>query len=182
MVSFLLVLTGVNFIMVSSRSYNCSFFTRTDPFPRIMVTGGAGFIGSTLVKRLKGMGYPSVKIVDNFWRGKRENLMNPNGSYVVDEHHDICVADLTLAPHSMHLFRHIDWVIHLADAVAGISFVFDNQSWLFREKVCKKKSVFAKKVRSSGQCCELFLHFVFLHGVQFAAPPFAPDSIGLTIC
>lgn len=100
-----------------------------------MVTGGAGFIGSTLVKRLKGMGYPSVKIVDNFWRGKRENLMNPNGSYVVDEHHDICVADLTLAPHSMHLFRHIDWVIHLADAVAGISFVFDNQSWLFRENI-----------------------------------------------
>ena len=72
---------------------------------------------------------------DNFWRGKRENLMNPNGSYVVDEHHDICVADLTLAPHSMHLFRHIDWVIHLADAVAGISFVFDNQSWLFRENI-----------------------------------------------
>ena len=135
MVSFLLTIAGLNLLMVSSRTYNCSFFKREDPPPRIMVTGGAGFIGSTLVKRLKGMGYPSVKIVDNFWRGKRENLIGPDGSYVVDEHHDICVADLTQAPHSMHVFRNIDWVIHLADAVAGISFVFDNQSWLFRENI-----------------------------------------------
>lgn len=100
-----------------------------------MVTGGAGFIGSTLVKRLKGMGYQSVKIVDNFWRGRRENLIGSSGSYVVDEQHDICVADLTVAHHSIHVFRHIDWVIHLADAVAGISFVFENQSWLFRENI-----------------------------------------------
>ena len=121
--------------MVSSRSYNCTFFSRDDPFPRIMVTGGAGFIGSTLVKRLKGMGYKSVKIVDNFWRGKRENLIGSRGSYVINEHHDLCVADLTQPARSIPVFKNADWVIHLADAVAGISFVFDNQSWLFRENI-----------------------------------------------
>ena len=135
MIALSLAIIGANLLLVSSRTYNCTFFTHTDPFPRIMITGGAGFIGSTLLKRLKLMGYPSVKIVDNFWRGKRENLIYPNGSYVVDEHHDVCVADLTVAPNSMHIFKNIDWIIHLADAVAGISFVFDNQPWLFRENI-----------------------------------------------
>ncbi|TYJ05077.1 hypothetical protein E1A91_A12G141300v1 [Gossypium mustelinum] len=48
---------------------------------RIVVTGGAGFVGSHLVDRLIARG-DSVMVVDNFFTGRKENVMhhfgNPN--------------------------------------------------------------------------------------------------------
>ena len=38
-----------------------------------LVTGGAGFIGSSIARALIGRG-DSVRIIDNFSTGKRENL------------------------------------------------------------------------------------------------------------
>ena len=40
---------------------------------KILVTGGAGFIGGHLVGNLIVDGF-DVTVVDNFWRGKKENL------------------------------------------------------------------------------------------------------------
>ena len=39
----------------------------------VLVTGGAGFVGSALVRRLLGSGY-SVVVLDNLVRGAIENL------------------------------------------------------------------------------------------------------------
>ena len=39
----------------------------------VIITGGAGFIGSNLVKRLLSMGFSTI-IIDNFSTGKKENL------------------------------------------------------------------------------------------------------------
>ena len=41
---------------------------------RALVTGGAGFIGSHIVDALLAAGCPGVTVLDNFIRGRRENL------------------------------------------------------------------------------------------------------------
>jgi UDP-glucose 4-epimerase len=43
---------------------------------RFMVTGGAGTIGSTIVDQLVAAGAAEVIVLDNFVRGRRENLRN----------------------------------------------------------------------------------------------------------
>lgn len=49
----------------------------------ILVTGGAGFIGSHLVGRLIGMGY-KVVVVDDLSTGKKENINKKSKFYKVD--------------------------------------------------------------------------------------------------
>ena len=49
---------------------------------KILVTGGAGMIGSNLVKRLVKEGH-NVFVIDNLWRGKLEFLNNESGIPVI---------------------------------------------------------------------------------------------------
>ena len=50
---------------------------------RILITGGAGFIGSTLADRLLGRG-EQVLVVDNYATGRRDNLVAREGLTVAD--------------------------------------------------------------------------------------------------
>ena len=61
----------------------------------VLVTGGAGMIGSNMVKKLLGSGY-SVKVVDNLWRGKKEYLKNDKDQYVIDMNKDFYMRDLSI--------------------------------------------------------------------------------------
>ena len=98
----------------------------------ILVTGGAGMIGSNLVKRLAGMGH-RVTVVDNLWRGKKEFLLKDDGSYAIDMDKDFHELDLAVPDQLVPLLGDVDYVIHLADIVAGIKYVFANQGSLFRQ-------------------------------------------------
>jgi GDP-D-mannose 3', 5'-epimerase len=97
---------------------------------RIYVTGCAGMIGSNIAKALLRAGY-NVIGVDNLWRGTNRNLQ-------------------ALSAHPNFIFRHADIVsdqdwfvdmdpaavlLHTADIVAGIGFVFSNEWQVFQKNM-----------------------------------------------
>ena len=41
---------------------------------KIVITGGAGFVGSYVVEQLIDDGFENIVIVDNLFRGSRENI------------------------------------------------------------------------------------------------------------
>ena len=59
---------------------------------KYVVTGGAGFIGSALVRRLLGLPDGSVEVVDNLSTGRRQNL-NEVSSQIAFHQADICNFD-----------------------------------------------------------------------------------------
>lgn len=75
---------------------------------RVLVTGGAGFLGSSLVEHLLELG-DDIVVLDNFWRGKPENL-----EHVIDEitllESDACNAtsyDAVQEPDSVDVVYHL---------------------------------------------------------------------------
>ena len=52
-------------------------------FKKILITGGAGFVGSHLSRYLVNKGY-KVTILDNFSRGVKQNLKDLNGKYFLE--------------------------------------------------------------------------------------------------
>ncbi len=97
----------------------------------IMVTGGCGMIGSNLVKRLVNEGW-DVYVVDNLWRGKIEYLNDNNGKPIIDIETHFFKRDLSVFAEAQEVVGITDYIVHLADIVAGIDYVFNNQGELFR--------------------------------------------------
>lgn len=97
----------------------------------IMVTGGCGMIGSNLVKRLVKEGW-NVYVADNLWRGRLEYLNDENGVPVIDLNSHFFNVDLTDYEQTMKVIGMTEYIVHLADVVAGIDYVFKNQGELFR--------------------------------------------------
>jgi UDP-glucose 4-epimerase len=74
--------------------------------PKVLVTGGAGFIGATLVPDLLAEGY-TVVVVDNFSRGRRELLP-------VHERLDVHVSDIRDTAAMTSFLLDCDAIVHLA--------------------------------------------------------------------
>lgn len=71
---------------------------------KVLVTGGAGFIGSHLVDRLLKDGH-QVRIIDNLSTGKKENL-NPGAEFIK--------ADISRLEEIEDFFKGVEIVFHLA--------------------------------------------------------------------
>ena len=108
----------------------------------VMVTGGAGMIGSNLVKRLVREGW-DVYVADNLWRGKKEYLNDENGVPVIDMDTHFLLKDLADYDQCQECIGFTDYVVHLADIVAGIDYVFANQGELFRVNNLINSNLFA---------------------------------------
>ncbi len=72
---------------------------------KILVTGGAGFIGSHVTKILLDSGH-KVVVLDNLSQGKKEN---------VDSRAELVVADIRNTPEAA--FKDVDSVIHMAGLI-----------------------------------------------------------------
>jgi GDP-D-mannose 3',5'-epimerase len=83
---------------------------------RVLVTGGAGFIGSSLIRTLLSMGC-KVRVADNFSRGTRENIAEVIGDI------DLLTMDLTSQDNCYKACEGMDFVFHLAASVGGIQFI-----------------------------------------------------------
>jgi UDP-glucose 4-epimerase len=81
---------------------------------RVIVTGGAGFIGSHVVDRLLGDGQ-KVVVLDDFSTGRPENLAHLAG------HSNLTIHRVDVSDHEamLPLFKGVAWVFHLA-ALADI--------------------------------------------------------------
>jgi len=108
---------------------------------RVLVTGGAGHIGSALTRRLLNEG-ANVRVADNLWRGKKEYLLDEHGKPIIDMDKDFMNLDLREYFNCEKAIEGIDTVFHLADVVAGITYVFDNQPFVYRSNVLINSNVF----------------------------------------
>ncbi|MFN6471301.1 MAG: GDP-mannose 4,6-dehydratase [Nostoc sp. SerVER01] len=76
---------------------------------RILITGGAGFIGSELVHQIITKTTNQVVVVDNLVNGKRQNLEN-----LLSDRLELVVADIRDGDRMTKLMSGVDIVYHLA--------------------------------------------------------------------
>jgi UDP-glucuronate decarboxylase len=82
---------------------------------RVLVTGGAGFLGSHLCERLRAQGH-DVLCVDNYFTGRKENI----ASLLGDPHFEAMRHDVTHP-----LFVEVDEIYNLACPASPIHYQFD---------------------------------------------------------
>ena len=75
---------------------------------RVLITGGAGFIGSELVRQASGKG-AVVTVVDNLVNGKRENLAG-----LLDDQVQLAQSDIRNGEQMAGLLHDVEIVYHLA--------------------------------------------------------------------
>eukprot|EP00199_Chlamydomonas_sp_CCMP681_P001397 CAMPEP_0119103700 /NCGR_PEP_ID=MMETSP1180-20130426/2084_1 /TAXON_ID=3052 ORGANISM="Chlamydomonas cf sp, Strain CCMP681" /NCGR_SAMPLE_ID=MMETSP1180 /ASSEMBLY_ACC=CAM_ASM_000741 /LENGTH=682 /DNA_ID=CAMNT_0007088269 /DNA_START=215 /DNA_END=2263 /DNA_ORIENTATION=- len=89
-------------------------FRPDTPHPRVIVTGGAGFIGRALVKRLRLTHGPGqVEVIDNLWRNTADNYPMHAGT-------DFCNVDLRNETATLQYIRGARTVYHMAEIVLYI--------------------------------------------------------------
>src|ERR1039457_2321068 len=87
-----------------------------DEARRVLVTGGAGFVGATLVRRLVGSGH-SVRVFDNYSTGDASHLAGVDAELVEGDIRDVPALDAALTG--------MQAVIHLAAAGSVVMSVED---------------------------------------------------------
>lgn len=120
---------------------------------KVLVTGGAGFIGSHVVDELLHRGH-AVKVVDNLSTGRLENLSHCR------ERIDFFEADLGKSGPWQSVVRDVDVVVHLA-ALADIVPSIQNPSAYYSANVngtfnlleaCSKVKLFKFVYAASSSC------------------------------
>jgi UDP-glucose 4-epimerase len=107
--------------------YYSQYFKNFNLKMKVIVTGGAGFIGSHLVDGLLDLGY-EVVVLDNFSTGRKANLDH------VKDKIKLVKCDLSNKGEWIEEFKNVDWVFHLA-SLADIVPSIQNPESYFRSNV-----------------------------------------------
>lgn len=146
---------------------------------KVLILGGAGFIGFNIIKYLTKVGKYNITIVDNFFRGKLDKelreLISENNIQVVN-------TDLTKSDSFLKFEKDYDYVYHLA-AIVGVDYTkripneiirvntlinLNTLEWL-KESNCKKV-IFASTSENYAGTVDTF---------DFKVP--TPETVPLTI-
>ena len=90
---------------------------------KVIVTGGAGFIGSNLVKKLLNLNVEKLLIIDDLSTGNESNI----SSIVSDERVKFLNSKIEDIESINELFEDYDFCYHLAAGV-GVQYIMDNLS------------------------------------------------------
>jgi len=110
---------------------------------KILITGGAGFIGSHLAEKLLAAGN-EVSVIDNLSTGKYSNIIHlikkPNFKYKIDSILNREVMD--------EMIKNVDQIYHMAAAV-GVKYIIDNPLLSLRTNIVGTENVleFANKYK-----------------------------------
>ena len=90
---------------------------------KVIVTGGAGFIGSNLVKKLLDLNVEKLLIIDDLSTGNESNI----SSIVSDDRVQFLNSKIEDIESINELFKNYDFCYHLAAGV-GVQYIMDNLS------------------------------------------------------
>ena len=144
---------------------------------KVLVTGGAGFIGTNLIKRLLEEGH-NVVSVDNYSTGKKEN------------HQDSCkYLDMDLAVSTP---KHGSWgqgkfqleepdvIFHIA-ALPRIQPSFEDPSTTFNSNVVSTQNI-CEWARTNGNIPVVYAGSSSIHGDKYANPYTFTKWLGEEVC
>lgn len=150
---------------------------------KICITGGAGMIGSALLRKLATQGHEII-VIDNLWRGNVDNINSISGWDFSSNFYNIDLSDAKNEETLLKIIDGTDVMIHLADIVAGIGYVFNNQYEIFKINNTINTNVFSissklkiKKILYAGTACsfpkdlQLSLDSVLHESQLFPAEP-----------
>lgn len=109
---------------------------------KILITGGAGFIGSNLANHLNDLG-SKVFVIDNLERGKKKDL----NKGIKFSKLDLRVKNINLKK----IFKGKDIVIHLASKVGGMQYYQLNQFDVMKDNILIDNNVIELSIQANVQ-------------------------------
>lgn len=130
-----------------------------------LVTGGAGFIGSAVVRNLLGRG-EEVRVVDNLSKGSRSNV--PAGVEYVE-------GDLTDPDLCRMAFKDVELCFHLAAKIGGIGYFHRYPAAILDDNNLMLSQVFRTATELGTKIVYISSSMVFERATEFPTPETAID-------